>query len=53
MVQDSVPHIKITMVVCREVIHQLEKAKESRHLSNQECALIKHQKARTLGLAAI
>jgi hypothetical protein len=48
-----VPHIKITMTVCREVIHQLHKAQELRHLSNQECDLIKHLKVRILGLAAI
>jgi hypothetical protein len=48
-----VSHIKITMVVYREVIQQLEKAPESRNLSAQESCLIKGLKSRLLGLAAI
>jgi hypothetical protein len=48
-----VPHIKITMAVCREVIQQLEKAQENMNLSSQESCLIKGLKSRLLGLAAI
>lgn len=33
-----IPHIKIAMAVCREVIHQLETAQESRQLAHRETA---------------
>jgi hypothetical protein len=44
---------KVAMVVCREVIGQLEKAQESRHHSDLERNLINTLKARLLGLATI
>jgi hypothetical protein len=47
------PQSKIAMAVCREVIHQLEIAQESRSLSPREHQLINFLKNRLLGLAAI
>jgi hypothetical protein len=44
---------KVAMVVCREVVQQLDKAQGSRPLSIGERALVKHLKSRILGLAAI
>jgi hypothetical protein len=44
---------KLALVVCREVIHQLESAQETRDLSSGERDLIKRFRARILGLAAI
>jgi hypothetical protein len=43
----------LVMVICREVIHQLELAQDSRQLSTSEHNLIKHLKSRILGLAAV
>jgi hypothetical protein len=48
-----IPHGRLAMQVCREVIHQLEKAHEFRHLTVNEISLLKLLKARILGLAAI
>jgi hypothetical protein len=41
------------MVVCREVIHQLESAQEDRNLSSEEHQLINVLKNRLLGLVAV
>jgi hypothetical protein len=48
-----IPHPKITMTICREVILQLETEQEARALSNAELALMKTLKLRILGRAAI
>jgi hypothetical protein len=48
-----VPQGKIGIVVCREVVAQLEKAQESRVLSQGEKKMIKELKLRILGLSAI
>jgi hypothetical protein len=44
---------KMAMIVCREVLYQLERAQESRQLTLDEFSLIKHLKTRLLGLATI
>jgi hypothetical protein len=41
----------MAMVVCREIIHQLEKAQRERQLTPSESQLIKKLKLRILGLA--
>jgi exonuclease III len=46
-------HNKIVMAICREVIDNLEKAQESRQLTETERNLIKVLKVRLLGMAAI
>jgi hypothetical protein len=48
-----VPHIKLTMVVCREVVLQLETAHESRSLLPVEAKFIQKLKSRILGLVAV
>jgi hypothetical protein len=48
-----VPHIKLTMVVCREVVLQLETAHESRSLLPVEAEFIQKLKSRILGLVAV
>jgi hypothetical protein len=48
-----VPQGKLALAICREVIHQLEKAQEARMLDSAELSLIKLLKVRILGLAAI
>jgi hypothetical protein len=48
-----IPQGKMALAVCREVIEQLEKTQESRMITPQERALIKHLKHRILGLPAI
>jgi hypothetical protein len=52
-VKSLTPYGKIAMAICREVVEQLERAQEARHLSAEEVALQKHLKNRILGLAAI
>jgi hypothetical protein len=47
------PQGKIAMVVCREVISQLETAQEAMQLSDGERNLLKLLKSRVLGLATI
>jgi hypothetical protein len=44
---------KIVMAICREVVDQLERAQETRHLYLDEISLLKHLKQRILGLAPI
>jgi hypothetical protein len=44
---------KIAMIVCREVIHQMEIAQESRQLHQGEHQMLKLLRQRLLGLAAI
>jgi hypothetical protein len=48
-----IPHTKLAMEVCREVILQLEIAQEARALSNAELNLIHNLKTRILGLTAV
>jgi hypothetical protein len=48
-----IPQGKLALVICREVILQLEKAQELRVLIQPERSLIKHLKRRILGLAAV
>jgi hypothetical protein len=48
-----VSHGKLVHAICREVIGQLEKAQESRAITEQERKLIQDLKLRILGLAAI
>jgi hypothetical protein len=43
---------KMAMAICRDVIGQLEKAQEIRHLTEAERRLIKDLKMRILGLVA-
>jgi hypothetical protein len=44
---------KIVMAICREVVDQLERAQETRHLYLDEISLLKHLKQRILGLVPI
>jgi hypothetical protein len=48
-----IPHVKLALAICREVINQLEKAQEDRNLTSAEISLIRHLKKRILGLAVI
>lgn len=48
-----IPHHKITLGICREVVNQLEKVQETRSLSLYEHNLIKLLKNRILCLLAI
>jgi hypothetical protein len=48
-----IPQSKVALVICREIIDQLEKAQECRVITPQEQTLIKHLKHIILGLAAI
>jgi hypothetical protein len=48
-----IPQPILAMAVCREIIHRLESAQESRHLSSEERQLLSTLKFRVMGLAAI
>jgi hypothetical protein len=48
-----IPHVKLALSICREVIHQLEKTQKDRNLIPVEIFLIRHLKRRILGLVAI
>jgi hypothetical protein len=48
-----IPHLKLSMAVCREVILQLETAQEQRNLLPSEIDFIQKFKTRLLGLAAV
>jgi hypothetical protein len=48
-----IPQGKLALVISREIILQLEKAQETRTLTQPERSLIKHLKRRILGLAAV
>jgi hypothetical protein len=47
-----IPHGRLVLAICREIILQLEKAQEERVLSAPERSLIRHLKSRILGLAS-
>jgi hypothetical protein len=44
--KNLMPHAKLSMAICREVIHQLERAQEKRSLSDKEQNLINNLKQR-------
>jgi hypothetical protein len=48
-----IPHGKVALVVCREVIAQLEKAQGHKQINQGECSLVHQLKLRILGLSAI